>query len=315
MRQRERVTRPGLLFGGALFAAGLAGGPAIGGGVEVSYSLGIILGAPFGAPLVLLNPLEDGPFGEVSFDSAGLSAQVEATADRLAMTHDRAPSVTGWGYSLAGVDAAFTALEDCDALVTWDFGGWFMPGGETNLLRVRDETAGLVVLAANALFGPDEGAIELSLQAGHEYTFFASTQGTIGGGDSFVRIEFDPEALIGDQPGSVALEAGGDATLHVGQTGASPGAAYRWERNGVPLEDDGRVSGASTPTLTITGARYEDAGAYRCRVSDGARVEMSVEAVVGVFPCIGGDVNGDGAVNFSDLNALLVSFGLECDAE
>lgn len=302
------------LFGGALLGAGLLAGGAGAGEVEFQSTLGVILGAPFGAPLVLINPSTDGPFGSETFESGAFSAAIEASAGEVSFEHERAPGAPGWGYTLAGVDASFIALEDFDVRVSWDFGAWLLPGGETNLLRLRDETGGLTLISASALLGPRIGSQTIRLREGREYSFFTSTQGVVGGGPSFARLDLDPQPLIGAQPGSVALEAGGEATLSVGGS-RSTGMTYRWERNGAPLADDGRIEGAGSPTLIVRSVRLSDAGEYRCVVSDGVHEEMSDAAVVAVMPCIEGDLNGDGAVGFSDLNALLVTFGARCGPE
>ena len=40
--------------------------------------------------------------------------------------------------------------------------------------------------------------------------------------------------------------------------------SYRWQKDGVTLSDGGRVAGATTAWLTITGVQAADAGQYRC---------------------------------------------------
>jgi hypothetical protein len=50
--------------------------------------------------------------------------------------------------------------------------------------------------------------------------------------------------------------------------GVGPTLSYAWQRDGVPLIDDGRIIGAATASLTINGVRYEDEGQYQCVVTD-----------------------------------------------
>ncbi len=57
--------------------------------------------------------------------------------------------------------------------------------------------------------------------------------------------------------------------------GVGPTLAYAWQRDGVPLIDGGHISGATTPTLTINGVRYEDEGLYECKVTDACESRMS----------------------------------------
>ncbi|MDM8007603.1 MAG: immunoglobulin domain-containing protein [Phycisphaerae bacterium] len=44
--------------------------------------------------------------------------------------------------------------------------------------------------------------------------------------------------------------------------------SYQWRHDGVNLVDDGRISGAGTPSLSIMKLRYEDEGLYDCAVTD-----------------------------------------------
>lgn len=48
----------------------------------------------------------------------------------------------------------------------------------------------------------------------------------------------------------------------------SPTLTYEWKRNNVPLTDDGRISGATTANLTITGAIVADGGNYTVTVAN-----------------------------------------------
>lgn len=82
------------------------------------------------------------------------------------------------------------------------------------------------------------------------------------------------------QPVGVAVDAGSSVVLE----GAASGTAlhYEWRRNGLPLVDGGRVSGARTTKLTITGATTADAGEYVFAVTDGLGVVGSDVATVEV---------------------------------
>ncbi|MEZ6233772.1 MAG: GC-type dockerin domain-anchored protein [Phycisphaerales bacterium] len=57
------------------------------------------------------------------------------------------------------------------------------------------------------------------------------------------------------------------ATFTFSASGVGP-LSYQWYHGFEPLSDDGRITGANTPTLTIAGVRYEDEGQYQCAVSD-----------------------------------------------
>ncbi len=115
----------------------------------------------------------------------------------------------------------------------------------------------------------------------------------------FVGQPADIFTFVGD---NIRLEA--DATSHVALT-------YRWWRNGSPLLDGGRYSGASTPTLVITGATVFDAARFMCSVSCAFNQAFSREAAVTLNPagCLG-DANGDRLVNMVDLSTVLIMWGL-----
>jgi hypothetical protein len=86
-------------------------------------------------------------------------------------------------------------------------------------------------------------------------------------------------------------------------TGAASGSnlTYSWRRDGVQLEDGGRVSGATTPALRISDALPSDAGNYRLLVSDGLGILGSEIAEVLV----------EGGLEAPSLQASLVAGGIQ----
>ncbi len=64
------------------------------------------------------------------------------------------------------------------------------------------------------------------------------------------------------QPADASLVPGGVATFTFGVSGGS--VAYRWHRNGSPMNDGGAISGAAYPTLTISSVNAADQGVYHC---------------------------------------------------
>jgi len=61
---------------------------------------------------------------------------------------------------------------------------------------------------------------------------------------------------------------GGTATFSIMAIGVGP-LAYQWRHFGMPLSDGGKVSGATTPTLTITNVAVFEEGSYDCVVTGG----------------------------------------------
>ncbi len=66
---------------------------------------------------------------------------------------------------------------------------------------------------------------------------------------------------ITSQPASITVPAGQPASFSVSVSGAGP-VGYQWRRGGAPLADGGRISGATSATLTINPAATADAGSY-----------------------------------------------------
>lgn len=74
-----------------------------------------------------------------------------------------------------------------------------------------------------------------------------------------------PWAVSGPMSQSVLLNS--NALFTVSTVGALP-FAYQWQKDGVNLSDDGRISGVSTPALTISNLVTQDAGGYRVIVTN-----------------------------------------------
>lgn len=69
-------------------------------------------------------------------------------------------------------------------------------------------------------------------------------------------------------PADLSLCSGTDAVFSVTASG-QPTITYQWRKGGTPLVDGGRVSGATTSTLTIQASVPADSGSYDVVVTDG----------------------------------------------
>ncbi len=87
-------------------------------------------------------------------------------------------------------------------------------------------------------------------------------------------------------PADQMLVAGQTLSLSAQISGSN--LAYRWQKNGADLADGGRVSGATTPTLTITGVTPADAGQYRLTASNANGSATTAAATVNVIPAADG---------------------------
>jgi hypothetical protein len=147
-------------------------------------------------------------------------------------------------------------------------------------------------LVANGL--PNGGPGSMALLTTPQYTAPANTATVrVGawirntysttGSQSFFVDAFDLETVapagspvITSQPSGTTVAPGGTATITVVATGAT---AYQWQLYSTNLlNDPGHISGATGPTLTITGASAIDVGHYRVRVSNAVGAVYSTNA-------------------------------------
>lgn len=120
-----------------------------------------------------------------------------------------------------------------------------------------------------------------------------------------MKVEIVPDIAFTAQPAGDIADPGG--TLAFSASAASDNAiSYQWQKDGVDLADDARISGATTNSLSITGAGSDDIGEY-VLVATTATGSVSSEPAVGaVRPSTNRfDINGDGVVDFFDLADLL----------
>ena len=88
--------------------------------------------------------------------------------------------------------------------------------------------------------------------------------------NGLVRVAVDnSDPSITGQPANQRVQTGGTASFHVTATGGSP-LSYQWKRYGTNLANGGRFSGATSSTLTVTGAQPDDATLYTVTVTDSA---------------------------------------------
>ncbi|TVR45656.1 MAG: hypothetical protein EA425_17915 [Puniceicoccaceae bacterium] len=94
-----------------------------------------------------------------------------------------------------------------------------------------------------------------------------STQTPARFDDISVTIGTAPAITVTEQPEAKNVLIGGNASFSVEAIG--PGTlSYLWRRNGVPLEDNARISGATTQNLSITDLTPDDAGNYSVLITN-----------------------------------------------
>jgi len=97
---------------------------------------------------------------------------------------------------------------------------------------------------------------------------------------------------ITEQPASQTIANGSTVVFQAPATGL-PVPTYAWSLNGAALANGGAVSGATGPTLVITGATSANAGSYACTVSNasGSVPSSTATLAVSTTPDIGRLIN------------------------
>lgn len=88
-----------------------------------------------------------------------------------------------------------------------------------------------------------------------------------------------PTILTANEPSDRTVRQGSTTTFTV-QGAGIPAPAYQWYHEGVPLQNGGRLTGATTPSLTITDFMGIDAGTYYVVLSNFAGAATSRVAQV-----------------------------------
>lgn len=126
-------------------------------------------------------------------------------------------------------------------------------------------------------------------------------------GNTFVHAAPAPP-VIHDPPDDAAVEACGTLVLGAAASGRAPWS-FQWKHEDAPLVDGGRVSGAHSPTLTISFCTAGDAGRYTLEASNDCGVSEASCDVAVTPPCCPGDADRDGTVAFADVTSILSNFG------
>ncbi|MFO0872430.1 MAG: kelch repeat-containing protein [Phycisphaerales bacterium] len=128
---------------------------------------------------------------------------------------------------------------------------------------------------------------------------------------SVERLYSAPCPSISDASSSATVEVGETVILTATTSGGAP-LTHQWNRNGVALANGptghgSTISGATTPTLTVTSFAAADAGTYTLTATNPCGGTDSDDIVIDI--AIAGDLNGDGAINGADLGILLGAWG------
>ena len=205
---KSKTRTKACLFGGALFAAGIAAtsnADFIVGESSHNHGLdaGPIVSSYAGAGSYTQLTLTGAPFGPTTVTSAhptGTQAQVILSATELTGTVSK--EIESFGY-IAFV-TAFTVTEDMNVTVTWD-ASTAVPTIDRRF-RVW-QSLGPTLFEYDEFAGPHSGTTTISLQAGEQYRVDALYRSIWANGDGTFSLSFEqpcPGDITGD--GSVDFE-------------------------------------------------------------------------------------------------------------
>ncbi len=122
--------------------------------------------------------------------------------------------------------------------------------------------------------------------------------------------------VIAQQPASVLADAGQPAQFSIALASGAPPLTYQWRKDGVELTNASNITGANTPTLTITGVTADDEAFYDCVVSNPGGTRTSTQALLAVNgaanPCTADLAAPFGQLTFADISAFLAAFSAGC---
>lgn len=119
-------------------------------------------------------------------------------------------------------------------------------------------------------------------------------------GSIYKLVPYPCPPVIDVGPASGSAPLGLAIVLTVAGAGTDP-LSFRWRKNEVELSDGGRVTGAATPTLTISNVQAGDAGNYDVVLSNSCGSTSSSTAHITVTAPCRADFNGSGGVTIDDL--------------
>lgn len=104
---------------------------------------------------------------------------------------------------------------------------------------------------------------------------------------------------ITQQPTSQHVLTGSNVQFEVAAAGEGT-ILYRWQKSGIDLNDGGKYSGATTPTLSVSSVDVAETGGYRCVVTAGCGTVNSEDASLTLIMIVPPDLDQDGDVDADD---------------
>jgi hypothetical protein len=208
-----------------------------------------------------VQPTNAGSYTVVATNSGG-----STTSNAATLTVNVAPTITTQPASqtvAAGGSVTFTGAASGTPTPTyqWQKGGANITGATSATLtlnNVQSSDAGTYTLVAtNSAASATSNAATLTVTAAGTAPAFTT------------------------QPSPQIVTVGSNVTLTAAVI-ASPAATYQWNKDGVAVSNGGRVSGATSAAMTITGATAADTGNYTLVATNTAGATTSTGAMLTV---------------------------------
>ena len=235
------------------------------------------------------------------------------TADGQTANHVARWNGTNWepvGGGVAGEVVEFTIFDDRTGGGPALYGsGFFTSAGGNSANSIARWNGSVWTPLGSGLNDQTWAVATFDDGSGRGTSLFAGGFATTAGGQPSSRIAHwvgSGNPSFTQQPEDETVFVGQPITLSAGAIGAIP-LSYQWRKDSQDLIDDGRITGATTPTLTIDPTQAGDGGDYDVVVTTtGCGAQSSAIAVRSIIvPGCPGDVNVDGHVNGTDITGFV----------
>jgi alpha-tubulin suppressor-like RCC1 family protein/subtilisin family serine protease len=154
-------------------------------------------------------------------------------------------------------------------------------------ITYRWQKDGVDVVNSDRIYGATSNSLSVynarGVDAGQYRLVATNAGGSATSNAAAVTVSAPPAPTIVSQPYATNVVAGNYASFYVSVSGV--GLSYQWQKDGVNLVNDTRITGATSYSLNIANTRATDAGQYRVVVSnDGGSVTSNAVALTVTLP-------------------------------
>jgi endonuclease/exonuclease/phosphatase family metal-dependent hydrolase len=210
-----------------------------------------------------------------------VTVSIQGTTVHFFCTHTGSGAVAEQVQTITGILDDYTALKQPVIL-----------GGDFNAFAYDSAMAPLRQILEDVF-------IKLSIPVNSIDTFYVSPEVTTHAAEVFHDVTYasdhDPVACVlspwSPLPGPVITQqpqtqdrCPGDTVAFTAAASGNGTLSYQWQRDRVSMTDGGRVSGATSPNLTLSNVDSSDIASYRCVVTDGDCSRATGDVVLTLTP-------------------------------